>query len=66
MGQTTKYSAVNLLPERKVDAEKWSHMPSDGEISSAVLAIEGRGIRVIREKSGEAALDKIKDNRLGY
>lgn len=61
MGRTTKYSAANLLPEQKVDAEKWSRMPSEEEIASAVSAIEGRGIRVLRVKSGELALDKIKE-----
>ncbi len=61
MSLPTKYSAENLQHEVKVDAEKWSHMPSEDEIASAVLAIEGRGIRVFRGKDGAFALDKIKE-----
>ncbi len=61
MGRITKYSAVNLLPELKVEAKKWNRMPSQEEIASVVPAIEGRGIKVHREKSGEDALDKIKE-----
>jgi L-lactate utilization protein LutB len=61
MGRITKYSAVNLLPELQVDANKWSRVPSEEEIASAVLAIEARGIKVLRAKDGEAALEKIKE-----
>ncbi len=61
MGRITKYSAVNLLPELKVDADKWSRMPSEEDIASTAQAIEARGIKIIRVKDGEAALEKIKE-----
>ncbi|HSD57683.1 MAG TPA: lactate utilization protein [Methanotrichaceae archaeon] len=61
MGRATKYSAVNLLPELNVDANKWSRMPSGADIASTVQAIEARGIKVLRVKDGGAALEKIKE-----
>lgn len=60
MGRTTEYSAINLLPELKVDAEKWGHMPPEEDIASTAKATEARGIKVMRAKDGEAALEKIK------
>jgi hypothetical protein len=61
MGRTTKYSAVNLLPELNVDAIKWNRMPSEADIIFTVQAIEARGIKVLRVKDGETALGKIKE-----
>jgi L-lactate utilization protein LutB len=60
MGPITKYSAVNLLPELKVDAAKWSQIPEEGIISRTVKAIESRGIKVSRVHDGPQALTKIK------
>jgi hypothetical protein len=61
MGRITEYSAVNLLPELQIDANKWSRMPSEADIASTVQAIEARGIKVLRVKDGETALGKIKE-----
>ncbi len=61
MGRITKYSAVNLLPELNVDAEKWNLMPSEDVIASVVLAIEERGIKVLRARDEESALNEIKE-----
>ncbi len=60
MGTTTEYSAVNLLPKLKVDAERWSRMPSEEDIASTIKAVEMRGIKVLRTKDGKLALEKIK------
>ncbi len=61
MGRITKYSAVNLLPELNVDANKWSRMPSEENIATTVQVVEARGIKVLRVKDGKAALEKIKE-----
>ena len=57
----TLYSAVNLLPELKVDAVRWSRIPSEQVIASAAAAIDARGIRVLRAKDGPEALSRIKE-----
>ncbi len=58
----TKYSAVNLLPELKVNPEKWNRMPSEDIIASATRAIKEKGnISVIRVENGSAALAKIEE-----
>ncbi len=61
MVKIAEYSAVNLLPELKVDSERWSRMPSEETIASSVQSIEKRGIKVLRVKDGEGALAKIKE-----
>jgi len=60
MDTATKYSAVNLLPELKIDAAKYNRIPSEEEILSCVKAIQARGIDVIRVDNGIQALDTIK------
>jgi L-lactate utilization protein LutB len=60
VGPISKYSAVNLLPELKIDAARWSHIPEEQVIASTVKAIEARGIKVFRIKDGLQALAKIK------
>ena len=60
MGPIAKYSAVNLLPELKIDAARWSRIPEEQVIASAVKAIEARGTKVFRIKDGLQALAKIK------
>jgi hypothetical protein len=58
----TKYSAVNLLPELKIDPEKWSKMPSVEDIASTARHIEERAnIKVIRVSDAKAALAKIEE-----
>jgi hypothetical protein len=61
MQSLTKYSAVNLLPELKIDAGKWSQIPTEEVITSTAKAIEDRGIEVLRVQDGNQALAKIKD-----
>ncbi len=60
MGKTTEYSAVNLLPELKVDAKRWSRMPSEEDIASTIKAVEMRGIKVLRTKDGKLAQEKSR------
>jgi L-lactate utilization protein LutB len=61
VGQITKYSALNLLPELNIDAARWSRIPDEQVIASTVSAIEARGIKVLRTKDGIQALAKIKN-----
>ncbi len=60
MGNVTKYSAFNLLPELKIDAAKFSRVPSEQEILLSVRAIQARGINVVRVENGTEALTTIK------
>ncbi len=59
MGKITKYSAVNLLPDLKVDQAKWSRIPLDQEIARTVEAVKARGIEVVLVQDGSRALEKI-------
>lgn len=62
MVNATKYSAVNLLPELKIDSERWNRVPSESEINTTAKTIEEKGnIKVIRVPDGNAALAKIKE-----
>jgi hypothetical protein len=61
MGKLTQYSAANLINEARVDPGKWNQLPSGGEVAQTVERIVLRGIRVIRAKNGQLALDKLKD-----
>jgi hypothetical protein len=56
----TQYSAINLLPELKIDPKKWSKMPPEEDIASAAHNIEEKAnIKVIRVSDAKAALEKI-------
>ncbi len=62
MVNATKYSAVNLLPELKIDSKRWNRVPSESEINTTAKTIEEKGnIKVIRVPDGNAALAKIKE-----
>lgn len=61
MAKITRYSAVNLLPELKVDSARWSRTPPEADIAKAVRAIESRGIEVLRAGDGSAALSRIRE-----
>jgi hypothetical protein len=61
MGMITRYSAINLMPELKVDDAKWNRRPSEQEIVSTVRAIESRGVRVFRCRDGPECLAKLKE-----
>ncbi len=61
MVYTSKYSAINLLPELDLDKEKWSQIPGEEIIVSTAKAIEERGVRVVRLPDSSQALAKIKE-----
>ena len=60
MTKITEYSAINVVPEANVDAEKWNKTPSDEEVANTILALQQRGIKVIHVKNGQNALDTLK------
>ncbi len=60
MGAITQFSAVHLIPEAKVDPDRWNRMPPEEVIFQTVKQIEKRGITVIRVNTAEEALEKIK------
>jgi len=60
MEMRTKYSAVNLLPDLKIDIAKYGRIPSEQEILASIRAIQARGINVIRVDNGTQALATIK------
>ena len=41
MSKITEYSAINVVPEAHVDAEKWNRIPSDEEVVNTILALHG-------------------------
>jgi L-lactate utilization protein LutB len=57
---STRYSAIHLIREAKVDPHKWNQIPSEEVVVRTVAAIEGRGISVIRVKNAEEALAALK------
>ncbi|WP_300998921.1 lactate utilization protein [Methanoculleus sp.] len=61
MAKATEYSAVNLLKDAGVDAERWSRMPDDATIERTVAAIEARNIRVFLVDTVEDALRTVVD-----
>ena len=61
MAKATPYSAVNLLPELKVDGTKWNRRPAEPEIESTIKAMGARGINVSRVRDGLQALERIKE-----
>jgi L-lactate utilization protein LutB len=56
MSRTTQYSAVHLIPEAGVDAERWNRLPSPETVDRTVWAIQQHGIRVIVTGDGDEAL----------
>ena len=61
MGKITQYSALNLISDARVNPEKWSRIPSNTAIANTINAIEKRGIKVILVKSGQEALEILKN-----
>lgn len=59
MGKVTKYSAVNLIEEARVNPGIWSRIPDEKDIGETVRAIESHGIRVIQVGTSEQALAAI-------
>ena len=60
MTKITEFSAINVIPEAHVDAEKWNKIPSDKEVANAIVALQQRGIKVLRVKNRQNALDVLK------
>jgi len=61
MATITKYSAVNLIPDLKIDTAKYGRMPTGQEVSSSIRAIRARGINVFQVDDGIKALAIIKE-----
>lgn len=60
MSKITQYSAINIIPETGVDAEKWTQLPSAKEVIETINALQQRGVTVMRAKNGQNALDILK------
>lgn len=60
MSEITEYSAINIIPDAHVDAEKWNKLPSSDEVVTTISALQQRGITVVHAKSGQNALDILK------
>jgi L-lactate utilization protein LutB len=60
MAKITQFSAINLIPEARVDPKKWSSLPSPDVVEKTIHAIEKRGIKVIYAADGKEALSVIK------
>ncbi len=54
----TEFSAENM--NMRVDAAKWSRMPTDGELAEAVDNVSKRGIKVMVVRNAAEALEKLK------
>ena len=59
MAGLTQYSAVNLLPDVKVDSVRWNRIPPEEEVGETAAAIGKRGIRVIRVRDRKEAIDTL-------
>ncbi|MDD1677482.1 MAG: lactate utilization protein [Methanomicrobiales archaeon] len=60
MVHPTRFSAVNLIAEAKVDPARWSVIPAEPVIAATAAAVGERGIRVIRTPDANGALDVLK------
>jgi hypothetical protein len=60
MSRTTQFSAVHLIPEAGVDAERWNRLPSPETVDKTVRAIQAHGIRVIVVENGDGALAALQ------
>jgi L-lactate utilization protein LutB len=60
LGSPTQYSAINLIPQAKVDTEKWNRLPPETIIVKTIKEIEKRGISVMRAQNADEALDRLK------
>lgn len=61
MNKSIQFSASSLLPNLRLDANKWGRIPSEDVIAETVKSIEARGIRVFRVQNGIQALSKIRE-----
>ena len=59
MAGLTQYSAANLLPEVRVDAERWNRIPADEEVAETAAAIGKRGSGYIRATDSREALETL-------
>jgi L-lactate utilization protein LutC len=60
MSKPTQHSAVHLIPEAGVDAERWNRLPSPETVERTARAVEAHGIRVIVAENGDGALAAIQ------
>lgn len=60
MKKITQHSAINVVPDAHVDAEKWNKIPSDEKVANTILAMQQRGIKVMHVKNSQNALDILK------
>jgi len=59
MAGKTEYSAINLMKDAGVDAERWNRMPDDATIQRTIEAIKARNIDVILTSTVQGALGAI-------
>ena len=59
MAGLTQFSAVNLLPDVQVDQTRWNRIPTEEVVAETAYAVGKRGIRVIRAKDRQEALDTL-------
>jgi L-lactate utilization protein LutB len=59
MAGLTQFSAVNLLPDVRVDQTRWNRIPTEEVVAETAYAVGKRGIRVIRAKDRQGALDTL-------
>jgi len=52
----TKYGAVNLLPELKVDAGRWSRIHEEQFIAAAAKGVETIAIKLLRVQDNHQVL----------
>ena len=60
MSKVTQYSAINIVQEAHLEAERWNELPSDEKVANVVAALQRRGIRVEQAADGQKALDILK------
>jgi len=59
MAGLTRYSAVNLMADARVDAARWNRIPPEEEVAEAAAEIGRRGMKVIRAGDRREALDAL-------
>jgi L-lactate utilization protein LutB len=61
MGAITPFSAINLIPDAKVDPNRWNRIPAEEIVAQTAKEIGKHGISVIRATSSEEAVVAIQD-----
>ncbi len=60
MSVITPYSTSNMLSEVHVDSSRWNKRPPDETVAQTVTALEEHGMKVLRVKNGQNALESLK------